>query len=90
MKATSTQSTKRYVVGFYPEIDKNHQLHLVSASAHKHSFKTVEEAEAFSASRHFPTGVYTIYATGTTLRAIHAAFTEQLRRPLTIAERYAA
>lgn len=85
MKAVQAQS-KRYIVAFY---DKNDRLHLVSASAHKHSFKTVEEAEAFSASRHFPTGVYTIYATGTTLRAIHTAFSEQLRRPLTNAERYA-
>ena len=90
MKAAQAKTTKRYVVAFYPESDKNHQLHLVSASAHKHSFKTVEEAEAFSASRHFPTGVYTIYATGTTLRAIHEAFSEQLRRHLTNAERYAA
>lgn len=90
MKAAQAQTTKRYVVAFYPESDKNYQLHLVSVSAHKHSFKTIKEAEAFSASRNFETGVYTIYTTGTTLRAIHAAFSEQLRRPLTAAERYAA
>ncbi len=81
MKTAKTQ-TKRYIVGFYPESDKHGQLHLVSASPHKHSFNTVNEAEAFSASRHFPTGVYTVYAAGTTLREIHAALCAQLRRPL--------
>jgi len=90
MKTAQTQTAKRYIVAFYPESDKNNQLHLVSASAHKHSFNTVAEAEAFSASRHFETGVYTIYAAGTTLRAIDAALCSQLRRPLTTAERYAA
>lgn len=80
MKTLNTTTTKRYVVGFYPESDKTNRLHLVSKSAHKHSFKKVEEAEAFSASRHFPTGVYTIYASGTTLRDISEAFHKQFNR----------
>ena len=79
MKTLNTTTTKRYVVGFYPESDKANKLHLVSKSAHKHSFKKVEEAETFSASRHFPTGVYTIYTEGTTLRKISEAFCDQLR-----------
>lgn len=88
-KGNEMKTTKRYVVAFYPASDKSGRLHLVSASPHKHSFKTVEEAEAFSASRHFETGVYTIYTQGTTLRSISEAFCDQLRRPLPASERYA-
>lgn len=80
MKTLNTTATKRYVVALYPESDKANRLHLVSKSAHKHSFKKVEEAEAFSASRHFTTGVYTIYTKGTTLRAVSEAFCDQFNR----------